>query len=104
MFIARFFLGFGIGPKSATTRKFFSSPWVLDFLPPNNLLTFSPPAFPPLSPAVHAAECSPPTLRGALVMQWQMWTAFGIMVGYVADLPFTSCRTGRASRGSTGAS
>ena len=37
MFIARFFLGFGIGPKSATTPVF-------------------------------AAECSPPKLRGALVM------------------------------------
>ncbi|KAK3304591.1 uncharacterized protein B0T15DRAFT_247821 [Chaetomium strumarium] len=57
MFIARFFLGFGIGPKSATTPIF-------------------------------AAECSPPKLRGALVMQWQMWTAFGIMVGYIADLAF----------------
>ncbi|KAK4032097.1 hypothetical protein C8A01DRAFT_41473 [Parachaetomium inaequale] len=57
MFIARFFLGFGIGPKSATTPVF-------------------------------AAECSPPRLRGALVMQWQMWTAFGIMVGYIADLAF----------------
>ncbi|KAI1083936.1 hypothetical protein F5B20DRAFT_359587 [Whalleya microplaca] len=57
MFIARFALGFGIGPKSATTPMF-------------------------------AAECSPPKLRGALVMQWQMWTAFGIMIGYVADLAF----------------
>ncbi|KZL79900.1 mfs sugar transporter [Colletotrichum incanum] len=57
MFIARFMLGFGIGPKSATTPIF-------------------------------AAECAPPRLRGALVMQWQMWTAFGIMLGYVADLAF----------------
>ncbi|KAI0391038.1 hypothetical protein F5Y17DRAFT_461229 [Xylariaceae sp. FL0594] len=57
MFIARFFLGLGIGPKSATTP-------------------------------VLAAECSPPKLRGALVMQWQMWTAFGILLGYVADLAF----------------
>jgi hypothetical protein len=24
--------------------------------------------------AIFAAECSPPKLRGALVMQWQMWT------------------------------
>ncbi|KAH8161293.1 hypothetical protein CIB48_g6957 [Xylaria polymorpha] len=38
--------------------------------------------------AILAAECSPPKLRGALVMQWQMWTAFGILVGYVADLAF----------------
>ncbi|KAL8953899.1 MAG: hypothetical protein Q9222_000273 [Ikaeria aurantiellina] len=57
MFIARFFLGFGIGPKSATVPIF-------------------------------AAETTPPRIRGALVMQWQMWTAFGIMLGYAADLCF----------------
>lgn len=57
MFIARFALGFGIGPKSATVP-------------------------------IYAAECSPPGIRGALVMQWQMWTAFGIMIGYVSDLIF----------------
>ncbi|CRK31863.1 hypothetical protein BN1708_018850, partial [Verticillium longisporum] len=28
---------------------------------------------------MYAAECAPPRLRGALTMQWQMWTAFGIM-------------------------
>lgn len=57
MFIARFALGFGIGPKSATVP-------------------------------IYAAETTPPAIRGALVMQWQMWTAFGIMLGYVADLAF----------------
>ena len=57
MFIARFFLGFGIGPKSATVP-------------------------------IYAAETTPPAIRGALVMQWQMWTAFGIMVGYISDLAF----------------
>ncbi|GAB7342298.1 hypothetical protein MBLNU457_g0530t1 [Dothideomycetes sp. NU457] len=57
MFIARFALGFGIGPKSATVP-------------------------------IYAAESTPPAIRGALVMQWQMWTAFGIMVGYAADLAF----------------
>jgi Sugar (and other) transporter. len=55
--IARFALGFGIGPKSATVP-------------------------------VYAAETAPPAIRGALVMQWQMWTAFGIMLGYAADLIF----------------
>ncbi|KAE8227425.1 hypothetical protein CF319_g119 [Tilletia indica] len=35
---------------------------------------------------VYAAECAPPLIRGALVMQWQTWTAFGIALGYVADL------------------
>ncbi|GFZ45708.1 hypothetical protein JCM24511_03437 [Saitozyma sp. JCM 24511] len=57
LFIARFFLGVGIGPKSATVPVF-------------------------------AAECTPAKIRGGLVMQWQMWTAFGIMLGYVADLVF----------------
>nr|SIP56010.1 putative Sugar Porter [Yarrowia alimentaria] len=57
LFIARFFLGFGIGPKSATVP-------------------------------VYAAECAPPAIRGAMVMMWQMFTAFGIMMGYVMDLAF----------------
>ncbi|KAF8606306.1 hypothetical protein BDV93DRAFT_489755 [Ceratobasidium sp. AG-I] len=37
---------------------------------------------------VYAAECAPAPIRGALVMMWQMWTAFGIMLGFVADLAF----------------
>ncbi|CAL1708147.1 unnamed protein product [Somion occarium] len=57
LFVARFVLGFGIGPKSATVP-------------------------------VYAAECAPPVIRGALVMMWQMWTAFGIMIGNVMDLAF----------------
>ncbi|KAI0633858.1 hypothetical protein C8Q77DRAFT_819219 [Trametes polyzona] len=57
LFIARFVLGFGIGPKSSTVP-------------------------------VYAAECAPPAIRGALVMMWQMWTAFGIMVGTVMSLAF----------------
>ncbi|ODV77181.1 uncharacterized protein CANTADRAFT_27107 [Suhomyces tanzawaensis NRRL Y-17324] len=57
LFIARFFLGFGIGVKSATV-----------------------PAY--------AAECTPPHIRGSLVMLWQFFTAVGIMFGYVACLAF----------------
>ncbi|CAI7643106.1 unnamed protein product [Penicillium glandicola] len=57
MFVARFVLGFGIGPKSATVP-------------------------------IYAAETAPPSIRGALVMQWHVWTAFGIMVGYASDLIF----------------
>jgi len=41
MFIARFALGLGIGPKSATVP-------------------------------IYAAETTPPAIRGALVMQWQV--------------------------------
>ncbi|KAJ6471627.1 hypothetical protein C8R47DRAFT_745810 [Mycena vitilis] len=57
LFIARFFLGFGIGPKSATVP-------------------------------VYSAECAPANIRGALVMMWQMWTAFGIMLGDLVDVAF----------------
>ncbi|KAI6102837.1 hypothetical protein F5141DRAFT_1050511 [Pisolithus sp. B1] len=57
LFISRFFLGFGIGPKSATVP-------------------------------VYAAECAPAAIRGALVMMWQMWTAFGIGFGDLIDLVF----------------
>ncbi|CAM1506272.1 Fc.00g059130.m01.CDS01 [Cosmosporella sp. VM-42] len=57
LFVARFVLGFGIGPKSSTVP-------------------------------VYAAECAPAPIRGALVMQWQMWTAFGIMLGNIMGVAF----------------
>ncbi|KAJ6443154.1 MFS sugar transporter [Purpureocillium lavendulum] len=37
---------------------------------------------------VYAAECAPKMIRGALVMMWQMWTAFGIMLGLVVSIAF----------------
>ncbi|KAF2452550.1 putative MFS myo-inositol transporter [Lineolata rhizophorae] len=37
---------------------------------------------------VYGAECSPAIIRGALVMMWQMWTAFGIMCGFIASVVF----------------
>ncbi|KAL1959868.1 hypothetical protein VTO42DRAFT_1013 [Malbranchea cinnamomea] len=57
LFLSRFFLGFGIGPKSSTVP-------------------------------IYAAECSPAPIRGALVMMWQMWTAFGIMLGNIMGVAF----------------
>ncbi|MCH0629979.1 sugar porter family MFS transporter [Kocuria palustris] len=57
LFIARFFMGVGVGVKSATVP-------------------------------VYAAECAPAHIRGSLVMLWQFFTAFGIMLGYVACLAF----------------
>ncbi|ODQ79690.1 hypothetical protein BABINDRAFT_161408 [Babjeviella inositovora NRRL Y-12698] len=57
LFIARFFLGFGIGPKSTTVPVF-------------------------------SAECTPAHIRGAMVMLWQVFTAVGIMFGYVSSLAF----------------
>ncbi|KAJ9635352.1 hypothetical protein H2201_008745 [Coniosporium apollinis] len=35
---------------------------------------------------IFAAENSPAQIRGALVMSWQMWTAFGIFLGFCANL------------------
>ncbi|KID85676.1 General substrate transporter [Metarhizium guizhouense ARSEF 977] len=35
---------------------------------------------------IYAAENSPASIRGALVMSWQMWTAFGIMLGTAVNL------------------
>lgn len=35
---------------------------------------------------VFAAETAPASIRGALVMTWQLWTAFGIMLGFIANL------------------
>ncbi|KAF4508088.1 hypothetical protein G6O67_004515 [Ophiocordyceps sinensis] len=35
---------------------------------------------------IYAAENSPASIRGALVMSWQMWTAFGIMLGTAFNL------------------
>ncbi|KAJ6258861.1 hypothetical protein Dda_5756 [Drechslerella dactyloides] len=59
LFVARFVLGLGIGPKSATVP-------------------------------VYAAETAPANIRGALVMQWQAWTAFGIMLGNLMSVAFYS--------------
>ncbi|KAL4865085.1 hypothetical protein BDV12DRAFT_155657 [Aspergillus spectabilis] len=42
---------------------------------------------------VYGAECAPANIRGALVMMWQMWTAFGIMLGYIASVAFMDIRS-----------
>ncbi|KAA1129411.1 hypothetical protein PGTUg99_032672 [Puccinia graminis f. sp. tritici] len=57
LFAARLFLGFGIGPMSATAP-------------------------------IYTAECAPASIRGALVMQWQVWTAFGIALGDIVSVIF----------------
>jgi len=37
---------------------------------------------------VYSAESAPKTIRGALTMMWQMWTAFGIMLGFASSVAF----------------
>ncbi|KAI0447220.1 hypothetical protein F4803DRAFT_546436 [Xylaria telfairii] len=46
---------------------------------------------------IYATECAPAQLRGGLVMMWQLWTAFGIALGYAFGVAFWGvggpCRT-----------
>lgn len=37
---------------------------------------------------IYASECAPSRIRGALVMMWQLWTAFGIMLGFIFGAAF----------------
>lgn len=37
---------------------------------------------------IYAAEAAPQNIRGGLVMMWQAFTAFGIMLGYLAGVAF----------------
>tara|TARA_R110002003_G_scaffold53_6_gene4674 strand:- start:1038 stop:1355 length:318 start_codon:yes stop_codon:yes gene_type:complete len=37
---------------------------------------------------VYAAESTPKNIRGGLVMTWQLFTAFGIMLGFVVSVAF----------------
>ncbi|KAK9489647.1 hypothetical protein V1508DRAFT_444270 [Lipomyces doorenjongii] len=39
---------------------------------------------------VYSAEVAPPNIRGGLVMSWQIWTAFGILLGTCANLVFAN--------------
>ncbi|KAF4966682.1 hypothetical protein FSARC_5671 [Fusarium sarcochroum] len=41
---------------------------------------------------IYAAECAPKTIRGALTMMWQMWTAFGIMLGFASSLALQNAK------------
>ena len=40
---------------------------------------------------IYAAENCPAAIRGGLVMSWQMWTAFGIFLGFCANLAVINC-------------
>ncbi|KAK0103840.1 hypothetical protein ONS96_004950 [Cadophora gregata f. sp. sojae] len=39
---------------------------------------------------VYSAEIAPTSIRGGLVMSWQVWTAFGIFLGTCANLVFVN--------------
>lgn len=43
---------------------------------------------------IYASECAPANVRGALVMFWQFFTAFGIMMGYFTAAALRGVRDG----------
>ena len=53
---------------------------------------------------MYAAELAPANIRGALVMGWQLWTAFGIFLGfaYVHSKPFNDQADDQRQRSSQG--
>ncbi|KAK7942452.1 uncharacterized protein PG986_011565 [Apiospora aurea] len=38
--------------------------------------------------SIFAAECAPPSIRGGLAVSWQMWVAFGVFAGFLANVAF----------------
>ena len=43
---------------------------------------------------IYAAECAPAGIRGALVMVWQLFTALGVMLGYLSGVAFANVQPG----------
>ena len=46
---------------------------------------------------IYASECAPANVRGALVMMWQVFTAFGIMCGFFVGPAFRGVARGHES-------
>jgi MFS family permease len=42
--------------------------------------------------SVYAAECAPSPIRGGLAVSWQMFTAFGIFVGFITNVAVYNVR------------
>ena len=78
----RVHLGFGIGPKSATIPIYAAES------APANIRGSIPPIRDQLGALLKKRH------TGALVMMWQMWTAFGIALGYVAAVALRTVRDG----------
>lgn len=64
-------------PRSICARLVIVADTSLEL--PDHMLTFQGLGIGPKSSTVpvYSAECAPAPIRGALVMMWQMWTAFG---------------------------
>lgn len=75
LFACRILMGIGMGTKAAT-GELVSMP-----LKCTGIVLTSSCVVP-----IFAAENSPAPIRGALVMSWQLWTAFGIFLGTCANL------------------
>ena len=71
LFAVRLVLGIGMGAKGESALHLYQSHVYLS-------VGSTVPVF--------AAENSPAQIRGALVMGWQLWTAFGIFIGFAANV------------------
>ena len=71
LFVVRLILGIGMGAKGKLLMRYLAL-----------LLTL----FLGSTVPIFAAENSPAQIRGALVMGWQLWTAFGIFLGFAANV------------------
>ncbi|KAI9282156.1 hypothetical protein BC943DRAFT_329278 [Umbelopsis sp. AD052] len=79
------FIGCTLG-VAASLWQAFSQSWVSLFLA--RLLLGISIGNNSASVPVYTAESVPPSIRGGLVMLWQTFTAFGIMLGYIIDVAF----------------
>nr|AFN02854.1 putative MFS sugar transporter [Phakopsora pachyrhizi] len=41
---------------------------------------------------IYIAECAPASIRGSLVMQWETWTAFGVVLGDIVSVIFAEVK------------
>ncbi|KAF5022002.1 hypothetical protein F66182_5959 [Fusarium sp. NRRL 66182] len=80
LFACRVLLGIGMGTK-ASTGKWSRFPYNAASMPELTHIATVP---------IFAAENSPAPIRGAFVMSWQMWTAFGIFLGTCANVAVTN--------------
>lgn len=92
LFAVRLILGLGIGPKRLVVNyshlvSFFVPCYFRSLLFWRQILNVKRVS---ATVPIYASECAPKSLRGGLVMMWQMWTAFGIMLGYLFGFAFWS--------------
>ncbi|KAM7199603.1 Sugar transporter domain containing protein [Rhypophila sp. PSN 637] len=80
LLVNRLLMGIGMGAKASSGNYVLMPPFHTNLVL-TDWLTLKLHVVP-----IFAAENSPAAIRGALVMSWQLWTAFGILAGTVANV------------------